>query len=227
MFADLHRFFSRILPKDESLKFLEIGAFPGSYMWYFNKFFGYQVSGLEYVDWCCDQAKELLRKAGVHSDIIHGDLFEYSPSLEDRRWDVVASFGFIEHFQNITEVIKLHLNLLKRNGYLLLVIPNHQGLYGRILKRMDYESYRTHNMMSYEDLYKALVETHQIEILEGGYYGHLGFWNCGLYSFMKVWGKLPYILVRSPLYLLEHIGQLIPNSIRFSPNMAVIARKVN
>jgi len=223
MFADLHRLFSRILPKDESLKFLEIGAFPGSYMWYFNKFFGYQVSGLEYVDWCCEQARHLLRVAGVEGNVIHGNLLTYQPHMQ---WDIVFSMGLIEHFSDTAMVVSKHLKLLRKGGYLVLGIPNHRGFYGSIMRMVDHEKYRVHNRMGYGDMLAALNETGQIEMLEGGYFGRLGFWATGIYQYFKPKGRLLYLLVRGPLWVLERVGRLLPNSKSLSPNIVIIARKL-
>lgn len=227
MFIDLHHLFTEFLPKDKQMRFLEVGCYPGSYMWYFYQFFNYQVSGLEYVDWCCDHTRRLLQAQGINGEVIHGDLFAYRPPSVELRWDVVASVGLIEHFTDTVEVIQKHLNLLKPGGYLVLVIPNHQGLYGRILKTMNPKKYQIHNRMGYADIHKALDQLGQTEVLAGGYYGRLGFWNTGLYARVRSMGKLPYLLVRSPFWVLERAGRLLPNSRCFSPNAAVIAKKLN
>ncbi|MCZ6765725.1 MAG: class I SAM-dependent methyltransferase [bacterium] len=78
-FRDQHRILMRTLPHNADVRFLEIGCYLGYMMWYFHHYFGYQVSGLEYVDWCCDKARELLAGAGVPGDVIHGDLFTWKP----------------------------------------------------------------------------------------------------------------------------------------------------
>ena len=225
IFADLHQLFTRVLPRQKAFRFLEIGCFPGSYMWYFNRYFGYQACGLEYVGACCARAKQNLQAAGVEAEIIHADLFDFEAPGKSELWDVVASFGFIEHFDDPSEAIKRHLELVKPGGYLVLVIPNHQGIYGRILKVIDEEKYRMHNRMSYLDIHSALSGFEQAEILEGGYYGRLGFWNCGLYHRVRRAGKVAYGFVRTPLWLIEQVGRLLPNSRTLSPNAAVIVRK--
>lgn len=225
-FRDLHHLFIKTLPQDSSFKFLEVGCYPGRYLWYFGHYFDYQVSGLEYVEWCCEDTRRYLQDADVEGEVIHGDLFTYQPGSEEARWDVVASFGLIEHFKNTVEVIQKHLNLLKPGGYLVLVIPNHQGLYGHMMKMVSYEEYKTHNRMDYEDIRETLNQIGQVVILKGGYYGHIGFWNFSLYQHVKTAGKLPYLLVRSPLWMVEHLGRFLPNSSHLSPTIAIIAQKL-
>lgn len=226
-FSDIHRFFSDALPKNKNFRFLEVGSFPGRYLWYFQNFFDYQVSGLEYVEWCCEKSRQLLENSGVTGQIIHGDLFKYQPDDKTSLWDVVASFGFIEHFSDTTHVIQKHLDLLKPGGYLVLVIPNHQGIYGDIMKFADYEKYKTHNRMSYEDMCKGLENTSQAKVLAGGYLGRLGFWNTGIYARLRSKGKLVYTTARTPLWALERLGKVLPNSASLSPSAALIAQKLS
>ena len=225
-FRDQHRLFLQTLPRKRDLRLLEVGCYPGRFMWYFHRYFGYHVSGLDYVEWCCDQSRQLLQKEGIAGEVIHGNLFAYQPPSPDARWDVVASFGFIEHFNDTAGVIRKHLDLLKPGGYLVLAIPNHQGVYGRFLQALLPEEYVTHNRMGYEDMRAALDRTGQATILAGGYCGRLGFWNTGLYTRASEMGRLPYVLVRTPLWGLEQLGRLLPNSARMSPNAVLIARKL-
>jgi hypothetical protein len=94
------------------------------------------------------------------------------------------------------------------------------------MKMVDYETYLAHNRMGYGDMLAALNETGQVEVLEGGYFGRLGFWATGIYQHFKPKGWLPYLFIRGPLWVLEWAGRLFPNSKSFSPNIAVIARKI-
>ena len=224
-FRDIHDLLRRCLPHAPGLRFLEVGSYPGSYLWYFHQHFGYEVAGLEYVEWCCEHSRSLLTEAGIDADVIHGDLFSYTPP-DGRQWDVVGSFGFIEHFDDTAAVIERHLSLLAPGGHLVLVIPNHRGINGRILARVAPAKSEIHNRMSYEDMVQGLEEVGGAEILGGGYLGRLGFWNTGLYARMAQHSPYAYKAVRAPLWLLEHLGRALPNTPMFSPNAALVARKL-
>ena len=106
-FRELHALFQRYLPKSTDMTFIEIGCYPGGHMWYFNHVFGYRVSGMEYVGELCEPMRELLRKSGVEPDVIEGDIMAYVPS-KGRRWNVVASFGLVEHFSDDNLVTYRH-----------------------------------------------------------------------------------------------------------------------
>ena len=225
-FSDIHALLQKHLPKDSSLRCLEVGCYPGTYMWYFNHHFGYRVSGIEYVESCIGPCRENMKSLGIDAEIIHADLFSYKPKEGQPLWDVVVSFGFIEHFDDSRAVIDRHLDLLKPGGILVLVIPNHAGLNGRILKSIDREKYDIHNQMSYERMEAALRETGRAAIIEGGYYGHIGFWNTAVYSKAMAMGKLAYFCARAPLYVVEQVGRyIVPNGKFFAPNSALVARK--
>ena len=226
-FSEIHALFKRTLPSKRDLKILEVGCYPGTYLWYFDKYFDYKVAGIEYVEECVQSCKDIMGDYNIDADVVHADLFQHELK-DDERADIVTSFGFIEHFVEVSPVIDKHLDLLKSGGHLALVIPNHAGLNGKILKAVDRDKYDLHNHMSYEDMKQAVLDTGRAEIIEGGYYGHLGFWNTALYAEAKKKGNIFYFLVRAPLYILEAIGQhLIPNGKFFAPNSALVARKID
>ncbi len=224
-FQDLHNLFLRHLPKSGDMTFLEIGCYPGRFMWYFNHFFGYKVSGMEYVQHLCEPVREELHDCGVEAEVIYGDILSYVS--QGRQWDVVASLGLIEHFSNPEQVIRRHLELVKQGGYLVLTIPNHSGIYGRILKWADPKRYAIHNHMAYKEMQEAVASVGTVEILEGGYYCHLGFWSSGLYTKFTSVNRLLGKMLFAPLMGIVHVGKWLPNSKGLSPSIGLVARKTN
>jgi len=224
-FLDLHKLLQRTLPVNKEFRCLEIGCYPGTYLWYFNKYFQYQVSGIEYVEELAHRSRDHLRQLGIDADIHQADIFDFSPG---EKWDVVFSVGLIEHFLNTEDIINQHLKLLKPGGYLVLIIPHHSGLNGKILKAVDPKIYKIHNQMDYAAMKEGLEKTRAATIIEGGYYGHLGFWNTNLYPKLREMGQVPYFMGRCLFYSIEHIAQyIIPNMPYFAPNCALIARKMS
>lgn len=223
-FRDQHALASRWLPESEDMTCLEVGCFPGRLMWYFNHYYGYQVSGLEYVARLCGPTRDMLARSGVEAEVFQEDFFSFAPA-DGRQWDVVASFGFIEHFSDTHDVIRRHVALVKPGGYLFISIPNHAGILGRILKAIDPKNYATHNRMTYEDMRHGVEAQGSMEVLDGGYCGHLGFWNLGLYSRLVSRSWLLWTGVRAALSLIECPARLLPDSMSISANAAIVARK--
>jgi len=223
-FRDQHALAMQWLPKSRDMTFLEIGCYPGRFMWYFNRTYGYRVSGLEYVEDLCEPTREQLARSGVEAEVIHGDLFSFAPA-GGRQWDVVASLGFIEHFSDVSDVVRRHVDLVKPGGYLFMSIPNHAGINGRVLKCIDPKNFATHNLMTYEDMLAAVRARASMEVLGGGYCGHLGFWNIGLYSKLAARSRLLCAGVRAALSLVELPARCLPDSKGLSANAAIVARK--
>lgn len=229
-FRDLHALFRRYLPRDSSRSFLEVGCYPGRYAWYFHEHFDYRVSGLEYVEACADLTRANLKSSGIDARVFCEDFFNYHPD-HDELWDVVFSAGFVEHYDlpdGLLDVVRRHYDLVRPGGHLVLCIPNHAGLNGRLLRHISPERYEMHNRMSYEDLLGAVLRLQGVEVIAGGYFGHFGFWNTGLYSRLsESLGTYATQAAKLILRPLEYAGRMVPNNSNTSPNAAVIARRAS
>ena len=226
-FRDLHKFFTRNLPRNQKLDFLEIGCFPGKYLWYFSKYFGYRIYGIEYVEWCCERSRTALAEMGIDTTIYCQDFLQFNPPPEKEQWDVVASFGFIEHFENFIDIINRHMKLVKPGGFLVFTVPNLHGVNGKILRKVDARKFKMHKILTYRKIKSAMDSNPSLRIIEGGYYGHVAFWNTGLYRKIREQGKRRYFFVRGVLWVVELFGLLIPNSRIYSPIIVVLAKKEN
>ncbi len=102
------------------MSLLEVGCVPGRHLVYFNKVFGYTVEGVDFSD-----------HIGLTHDVMnyHG-IEEYSLHQEDflsfthEPYDVVVSFGFLEHFPDWRAMLQKHIELVKPGGYLVVSVPN-------------------------------------------------------------------------------------------------------
>lgn len=225
-FRDVHRFLEDNLPKGNA-RVLEVGCYPGRYLWYFSQVFAYEVCGLEYVPALAIAARQNLRESGVsNGEVVEGDFFSDEAFSEIGEFDLVYSYGFVEHFEDTEHVLQRHLSCLKPGGLAAIVVPNHSGIYGRIMKWADRERFEMHNCMDYAQFAENLPTEIPCEVVAGGYLGRFGFWNCWLYQRAATWGKLGYLLVRAPCWLLESVGRLLPNSKTLSPEIGIILRRL-
>jgi len=228
IFREKHQLFTNYLSPEGKGACLEVGAYPGTYLKYFFEFFGYEPWGVEYVESCAVAAEENLRRTGVPANIFAKDFFETnlgdSPAGEG--WDLTVSFGFVEHFEDPAEPIGKHVEVTKPGGNVIISIPNHATLNGKVMRLVDEEKWKQHNLMSLEDLKLAVDRVGDIDVLFAGYVGRFGFWNAGLYSKVKKDYRSIYKFVRAPLWIAEWIGQwVIPNNRWTSPDAVVILRK--
>ncbi|GAA4333934.1 hypothetical protein GCM10023149_40990 [Mucilaginibacter gynuensis] len=126
---------------------IELGGFPGYYAIYLKK---YQKLDTTLFDYYIhkDIIKKLLELNGLKEDditIIEADLFAYTP---EKQYDLVSSFGLIEHFNDTKAIIETHLQFLKPGGTLFITLPNFTGVNGWVQRKFDRENYDKHNISS-------------------------------------------------------------------------------
>lgn len=148
----------------------EVGCAPGKWLAYMAKEFSLVPSGLEYSKAGMKATEKNFEILGLQGgEIYTGDFFNIQPI---KQFDVVMSFGFIEHFSNVDEVINLHLDWLKPGGVLVLGVPNFRGIYKFIQGVLDQEILDKHNLdiMNLE-FFQQLKKRFPISEIYSGYIG--------------------------------------------------------
>jgi len=221
-FLYFHRIFRRLLPA-KPCTFFEVGCFPGHFLWYFSKYFGYDVAGIEYMPQKGDAVRQQCLLEGVDAKIINDDFFRYKPL---QRYDIVGSFGFIEHFENSAAVVRKHFEITRPGGLIVITAPNHASpLYKKLLRLSGEELYHAHNQMSLQDLIGCFKRNSALTIVGAGYCGHFGIGYTGTMSALRNQPHIVRILVRGAAYVGELVSQLLPDNAILSQAMYVIARR--
>lgn len=134
---------------------LEIGCAPGKWLAFMAKEFGLKPNGIEYSEAGMKATMRNFQLLGLAAGRIQtGDFFQIKP---DREFDVVMSFGFIEHFTDVDAVVDLHLQWLKPGGTLILGVPNFRGAYYFLQKVLD----------------KNILDKHNLDVMRLEYFYHL------------------------------------------------------
>lgn len=199
--------------------FIEIGGFPGIHAAYFYKKIAADVTILDfYVD--KQMVQQLEKFNGIPEDTIkciESDFFSFHAQ---KKYGIVFSNGFIEHFQDTSDVVRRHVDLLDQGGCLLIVLPNFRGLNGWFQRLFDRENFNAHNL-------KSMEKDHLRNICE----------SLGLREIMVEYSKKPMIwlepkarmmnkLLRYPVKLLSYALKLFPIRCRFlSPFIILTAKK--
>ncbi|MCL5023308.1 MAG: class I SAM-dependent methyltransferase [Nitrospirae bacterium] len=153
----------------------EVGCYPGSFMVYLAKQFGYKVSGIDATPFVKNRLPAFLSDVGVVADdIICDDFLEYNVG---KTFDLVYSMGFIEHFRNYDEVIRKHVQLVNDGGILIITCPNFRGFQYVLHRLLDAPNLRRHYLpaMNFRK-WRHILENNGMEILHEGYYRTAGFW---------------------------------------------------
>lgn len=217
----IDQFIKTYIPATVTGSAIEIGSFPGPHLATLGDL-GYELNG---IDFCSDNATGLpkwLQNEGFKTgDFWVADFFEFATQ---RQFDVVSSFGFIEHFTNYNEVIARHAALVKKGGYLVITTPNFRGSIQLFLHRnFDKDNLALHNIKSMRpDFWARQLKELGFEIVYKGYFG--GFW------FWRGDEKLPFIKEKL-LWLVVRIIPRLRRVIKFesaalSAYCGVVAKKL-
>lgn len=210
--------FEKFMPRlKQGKSFIEIGGFPGTLAAFF---YNRGIKDVTVLDFHMNE--EIVRKFETANNLpkntiqcIQTDFFKFS---SDKKYDIVLSLGFIEHFQDTKDVIERHVHLLSSTGQLLILIPNFLGLNGKMQKLFDKENLEAHNLQSMEIPYlKNIMQHFGLKDIEIDYLGKPMLWlepkpeNKNSRKFVKT---------------LSYASKFFPVKGKFlSPYIAIYARK--
>ena len=170
--------FDRYLPQKDGLRILEIGGAPGRWLAYFRKHFHYDIHGIDYSRTGCAKMKENFDLLNVPATIYRFNILTDDTSSLPL-FDIVYSFGLIEHFGDLSQLLEKHLKMLKEEGILMIGVPNFSGIAKLILQKTSPGILATHNLGAMDlKTYEAFEDKYSLTPLFKGYLGGLDPHNC-------------------------------------------------
>lgn len=143
-------FFGDYIAQGNYSTLMEVGAGSSGWLPYLAMKYHLVVSGLDYSEAGCEICKKNLRQLGIAFDkIVCEDIFNWK--TEDT-YDIIISFGVIEHFEypeKILDICRKHLN---QGGLIITVVPNLNGLPGKIVKFFLPDVYKMHQVIDLKHL---------------------------------------------------------------------------
>jgi SAM-dependent methyltransferase len=155
---------------------IELGGFPGYYAVYLKK---YESMDTTLFDYFIHRGliTQLLDANGLKDgdvNIIEADLFTYRPQ---KQYDMVTSFGLIEHFKDTKAIIESHLPFLKEDGVLFITLPNFKSINGWVQRKFDIENYNKHYIECMDPaLLAGIFKELGLKQVEAYYYGKFSMW---------------------------------------------------
>lgn len=152
----------------------EIGCFPARYLTVLGDL-GYQLNGIDTYSKVNKLLFWLKQEKYKIGKIQQADFNTFTTK---EKFNVVCSFGFIEHFVNWEELLIKHALFTKKNGYLIITTPNFRGLVQQILHRFfDSDNYNKHYIPSMNPYaWSRTVKKMGFKIIFCGYFGKFNFW---------------------------------------------------
>lgn len=221
----LRRFLSNL---SAETKLLEVGCANSYFLPYFAKEYGFSVTGLDYSKKGCEQAKAILTRGKIDGKIICSDMFTPPDEMREA-FDIVVSFGVIEHFMPTTRALRALNVFLRPGGIIVTLIPSMNGLVGFMQKRVNREIYDLHVPLTKKSLLAA-HRTSGFDCLFCNYYTFANFFvvntgnkNCG------IWGSIlkALRLLSKASWLIENITHWLPSNRYSSPYVVCVAKKIN
>jgi 2-polyprenyl-3-methyl-5-hydroxy-6-metoxy-1,4-benzoquinol methylase len=126
------------------MQVLEVGFAPGSMLAWVAKALGAKVAGVDFSETGIKAARNFFETLQIPGDLRCEDI--RATTFPPGSFDLVYSQGFIEHFEDPTEMVRRHVLLLKPGGLALITIPNFGGIYGVLLRFSDPASLTIHNL---------------------------------------------------------------------------------
>jgi 2-polyprenyl-3-methyl-5-hydroxy-6-metoxy-1,4-benzoquinol methylase len=162
----------RLFPNNGHL--FEIGCYPGQFLIYLGTEKRLTVSGIDATPRVKMLSHILPTYGVVVGEIIHGDFF-HTRFVE--QYDIVCSFGFIEHFPNLRDVLSRHAELVKPGGLLFISTPNFRWLQYVLHAVFDRANLARHCVanMSTSKWHK-IVAPLGFDLIDRGFCGTCEFW---------------------------------------------------
>lgn len=200
---------------------LEIGCFPGKFLSVFGEL-GYELNGIDITPRVYKDLPLWLKKKNYKTgDFALVDFFNYD---ETRKFDIVCSFGFIEHFTNWKDVLLKQASLVNDNGYLVVSTPNYRGNIQRIFHLIfNRETFESHYIPSMNpDAWKSLLKEANFNVIFCGSIGSFGllFDNDSRRNFFQA-------MLLKLVWKISPALQKLPGNNAYSPFCGLIAKKIN
>ena len=213
--------FERYLDPDSGKTILEIGCADSDFLCYLAKRYGYKAYGIDYSDAISKTADIFKFNNLAEPTLYKEDFFNWNP---DKQFDVVCSFGFIEHFENLDTVIAKHAELVSDNGKIIITLPHFA--HGQYLLHwlIDRENLKKHNtkIMNLNSI-RGAIEKNNLKIEHLSYYKTFGFWTER--ENLTRWEKIfKWMIIKSGKVITKIFGYDNSNFL-FSPHIVCVAVK--
>jgi SAM-dependent methyltransferase len=185
------------------MQVLELGCAPGKILAWTAVKLGARVSGLDYSEQGITWSRRLFDTLGAHADLRREDVLK--TSFPRGSFDLVYSWGLIEHFDDPRPLVRAHLELARSGGLALIGVPHYGGIYGRLQASLDPANLALHNLrIMNPDALAALAPRDLATAVKGYPAGRFSPWLLNLDQ------RLPGPVARLANYALNGVGLLQP-----------------
>lgn len=197
---------------------LEVGCYPGRYLGVLG-LLGYTVHGIDLTP-AVRRMRPGLEALGLRTGDFHeADFLRFQAP---RTYDLVCSFGFIEHFRDWEAVLRKHASLVAPGGLLVIETPNFRGAVQQFFHRwLDAENLRRHDLSAMRPkAWADILRAEGFDVRQAGHFGPFAFWHDSKGA--GAWHRIGTLVLRS---LNPVLARLPEGHGSWSPYCGLIARK--
>lgn len=197
----------------------EMGVYPGRFLVHFGTA-GYELNGIDQTQYLPRLEAWFKQHSFKMGQFSQGDIFCID---RNRKYDVVFSAGFIEHFTNFEDLVQLHADMTKPGGYVCITTPNFRGTVQNWLHRkLDDENLALHYVPSMNPaIWASVLERNEFDVIKSGYIGGFDFWVGTQHR--KGWRRWLLKLIRLMLPILRKFK--LPDHPAYSPECMILAQR--
>jgi len=213
------------LSEYRSQNWIELGCSPGHVSYLLAHRIPFVPFGVDFSPQAHLYIEMMGRHAGVQPTLFQEDFRDFTPP---QPFDVVMSFGLMEHFDDPHEILDHHVRLCRKGGLIMVAIPHFrqlQWLYHALFDRTDLKK---HNLSIMNlDTFRTFSQNRNVDVRFLGFVGRMSFWN------VDETGPPAVAAIRKALSLLTRAVVnglfsvlLPPNKKLYAPWIIFVAKKI-
>jgi len=214
----------------ENSKIVEIGSAPGYFVCELAEILKIEPYGVEYSENGAKVNREVFKMHGFNEEnVIYADFFsEDFLKRHENFFDIVISRGFIEHFDSPENAVSAHLRILKKNGYIAVIVPNKTGINRFLSLFFNKDSLHMHNLrIMHIDEFENIFPRNKVSKILAKYFGIFDLYQFNpslsrkrIHSLAMKLQKVLYILYRMKPKSMNLDSRI------FSPMLIFVGRKL-
>lgn len=203
--------------------FLEIGGCPGRWADYFFTRHRVVSDSMDYTEANISLTRKNYELLGIDGQVFLDDITNPKTS-EERKYDIVLSDGLVEHFVDSDEVFKNHTKFLKKDGLLIIGVPNiKKSWFYDYFAKKDEVGYAGYRHLEKEELILC-AKKNKLQVL---FCDYVGVFNIGLVHSFALGFVVAKLFVVTDFFagLFLRIFNVKKESKTLSPYIYLIAKK--
>ncbi len=157
--------------KNKTGKIFELGC-GGSHLLARCALLGWEVGGIDFNADGLELIRSYLSKRNYkNTNLVCGDIFTYDTSQFENEYNIMISFGFLEHFKDPQSILLKWKKILHRDGIVISCIPNLFSINVPLMKKYDPEFWEQHIRYSPRDMDQFHVHAGLVPLMKARYLG--------------------------------------------------------